>query len=275
MKCFYHKSDFDGICSAAIIYNTFDVPVDSMIGVDYKDSVDFSVISPNEDVWVVDFSFSTEDMIKLNATANLIWIDHHKSAIEKMAGHEDIKGLRVVGQAGCELTWKYLSSVPMPVSVRLLGRYDVWDHSDPRTLPFQYGMRAQGRTTFDSPIWASLLSVNADIDLIIDLGAKVLAYEPDQNTMYARGMSFEVTFHGFRAIVINKSYTNSTIFKSVYDPEKHDIMIAFGIKPREYKYTLFCDKADIDVSAIAKTYGGGGHAGAAGFYTDELLVEFK
>ena len=273
MKCFYHKSDLDGHCSGAIVKKFH--PECEMIGVDYKDSIhDFELVK-GEKVFIVDFSFNMEEMKFLSGHTELHWIDHHKSKIEDAhavgflaSGGQSLE----IGIAGCELTWEYLTDSKMPQSVRLLGRYDVWDLKDSKVLPFQYGMREHENTLPDSPIWAALLADNNQVDEITGRGAVILAYQDKQNAMYAKGMSYEAKFEGLRAIVMNKAYTNSKAFDAVYDPAKHDIMVLFGVKPKEYKYTLFCDKPEIDVSEIAKKYGGGGHKGAAGFYSETQVV---
>ncbi len=49
-------------------------------------------------------------------------------------------------------------------------------------------------------------------------------------------------------------------------------MVLFGVKPKESKHTLFCDKPEIDVSEIALKFGGGGHKGIAGFYSEFQIV---
>lgn len=290
MKCFYHKADLDGHCSGAIV--KLEHPECEMIGANYNIPLDTSTITPGEVVFVVDFSFSREEMVWLRDNTELHWIDHHKSAIEKVPKDKCIKGLRAIGSAGCELTWMYLARVPrqntyrldygsipeirLPIAVYLLGRYDVWDHEDPRVLAFQYGMRTIADTRPGATIWEELLSreprAALKVEELIVIGQIILDYETQQNEKYVKGMHYETTFHGYRALVVNKPYSNSKVFDSVYDPEKHDIKILFGVKPGEIKYSLFCDKPDIDVSAIAVQYGGGGHKGAAGFYTKELIL---
>lgn len=274
MKCFYHKSDLDGHCSGAIIKQKY--PQCEMIGVDYKDEIDMTTIERNEKVFIVDFSFSRSSMRNLVLRADLVWIDHHKSAIEKCKGLT-IKGFRVIGTAGCELTWRYIHPCrSTPTAVRLLGRYDVWDHVDLEVLPFQYGMRTHESTLPESICWEGLLpqydGEEYSYVAIIETGEIILAYEKKQNAMFAKGMAFESDFHGYRAICINRAYSNSKIFDSVYDPEKHDIMILFGVKADEWKYSLYCDKPGIDVSELAVKYGGGGHASAAGFYANQMVL---
>lgn len=278
MKCFYHKSDLDGHCSGAIVKKKY--PECAMIGVDYNDTLDLDNIVSGERVFVVDFSFSVEEMAALDTKAQLFWIDHHKSALEKMADYpREISGKREIGKAGCELTWEYLyldsEGGLLPAAVWLLGRYDVWKHDeDERILPFQYGMRRHEDTSPESHIWERYLSgfgVN-EITATLTAGEVILSYINNDNAKYAEVMAYEAEFEGQRAIVINKANANSQLFDSVYDPEMHDIMIVFGVKPGEYKYSLYSVKDDVDVSEIAEEYGGGGHAGAAGFFSKTQVV---
>lgn len=280
MKCFYHKSDLDGHCSGAIIKEKY--PDCKMIGVDYNDCLDnleltFDTINKDEDIFVVDFRFSIEDMQWLSDNATLHWVDHHKTALDEAheVGFISSGGqLLEIGKAGCELTWIYEhGETDMPLAVSLLGRYDVWDHEDKRTLPFQYGMRTHPNTLPDcQEVWNKVFNDYVYWMKIIETGEIILAYENSQNTMYAKGMSYEAEFEGLRAIVMNKAYANSKAFDSIYDDSKHDIMIMYGVKPGEIKYSLYSVKAEIDVSEIAKKYGGGGHKGAAGFYTKTLTI---
>lgn len=274
MKCFYHKSDLDGHCSGAIIKQNY--PNCEMIGVDYKDRIKQFLIRPDETIFVVDFSFPMDDMFTLNNISTLHWIDHHKTSIDEVTKFKFIatggQSLEI-GKAGCELTWEYIyPSKPMPISVMLLGRYDVWDHKDLRVLPFQFGMRTLTDTHPDQIfLWSKIFNSNDYVLELINIGNIILNYQKIQDDMYAKGMSYETEFEGYRAIVLNKPFSNSKVFDSVYDPNKHDIMIIFGVKPKQIKYTLYSNKPSIDVSKIAKKYGGGGHKGAAGFYSDRLL----
>jgi oligoribonuclease NrnB/cAMP/cGMP phosphodiesterase (DHH superfamily) len=257
-----------------------------MIGVDYNDELDRSLILEyvKETVFVVDFSFNYDDMKWLKEETKLIWIDHHKSAIEKM-GDFKCDGIRYLEKqndkpsdkkSGCELTWNYLyPDEKMPCSVYYLGRYDVWDHEDINILPFQYGLRMEENTHPESEIWPYILRtstyVKDFIDGYIHNGKIILDYQDEQNKKHIEAMGFETVFEELRAIVVNKPMSNSKVFDSVYNESKHDIMIIFGIKQGEYKYSLYSTKENVDCSKIATKYGGGGHKGAAGFHLDKLL----
>ena len=279
MKCFYHKSDLDGHCSGAIVKLHYSEC--EMIGVDYKDDLLSLGLDwePGETTYVVDFRFSIGDLDTLNNDYELHWIDHHKTSIDEAyeSGFLASGGqLLEIGKAACELTWEYLTIEEhevSPLSVRLLSKYDVWNHEDPRVMPFQWGMRDNPDTLPDNmDFWQTVFYEDGFVEYTTEKGATLLRFQSNQDAKYAKGMSYEAEFHGLRAIVMNKAYANSKAFDAVYDPDKHDIMVMFGVKPGQLKYSIFCDNPEIDVSEIAKKYGGGGHRGAAGFFSETMVV---
>jgi hypothetical protein len=121
------------------------MPECEMIGINYGDPFPWQSIMAGETVYMVDFSLPLEEMKRLNGICRLIWIDHHKSAIEDAeamkfvaSGHQRL----LIGLAACELTWMEFFQGEICRAVTLLGRYDVWDYRDhPEVLEFQYGMR--------------------------------------------------------------------------------------------------------------------------------------
>ncbi len=278
MQTFFHKSDLDGHCSGAIVYQRY--PQTKLTGIDYNSVLDRKSIKPNERVYVLDFCFPKDDMLWLHKHAILIWCDHHKTSMNMMeASANKIAGFREIGRAGCELTWEWLhAEKATPWAVWAIGRHDVWDHAASRhILPFQYGLRQHENIWPDSHIWKYYFETSFKdkwIQNTLFEGNIILKYEKNQNTKYAKAMSYESDFMGLRAIVMNKPFSNSMVFESVYNPDKHDLMILFSTK--EYhegiKYSLYSDKPDIDVSVLAKKMGGGGHKGAAGFYAPERVV---
>jgi len=277
MKCFYHSADLDGHCSGAIIKREF--PRCEIIGINYGDEFPWDKIQPNEKIFMVDFSLQPFDgMERLNNICMLHWIDHHKTAIDEahkrsfLAYQQHIEN----GLAGCELTWEYIygKSCTTPLGVRLLGRYDVWDNSDSRTLPFQYGMRNFANTFPDNiELWEKIFSSDSFCETIIEQGELLLEYERKQNEKFCKAYSFETVFDGMKAICANRGFCNSKLFDSVYDPSRHHLMISFvrmKYPKKLWTVSLYSTREDVDCGAIAKKYGGGGHNGAAGFQTKEI-----
>lgn len=275
MKCFYHSGDLDGFASGAIV--KYEKPECVVLGINYGQEFPFWMINADETVILVDFTLQPfELMEKLQQECGeLIWIDHHSSAIEEADKHDFYpRGIQRVGIGACALTWEFFRGDPMPDAIKLLAEYDVWNHSDPRTLPFQYGFRFFENTYPDNQeFWEPFLSGDRNVDDIVQIGATLLTYEDRQNKKYADTYAFETSFGGLTAICVNKGMTNSKIFDSVYDPGKHDIMITFcRMKPPAYQWTvsLYSIKEDVDCGQLASKFGGGGHKGAAGFQCEML-----
>ena len=97
--CYYHKADFDGICSAAIVRHF--MPDTKLVGMDYQDTEVF--VRGYEQVFVVDFSFLPTTMEDIARYNDMRWIDHHKTSIE--ANDTKYLGKRVVGKGACEICW--------------------------------------------------------------------------------------------------------------------------------------------------------------------------
>jgi len=249
-----------------------------MRGINYGQPFPWGDIEEGETVYMVDFGLQPfSDMEELNNVCELHWIDHHKTAINDAFSVGFLAGggqLVEEGKAGCELTWEYLHpESPMPRTVFLLGRYDVWDHAaDFDVLPFQYGMRNFEDTTPDNiQFWNSAIFFNTDS--VANTGRVILDYEAKQNAKFCNAYAFETEFNGMIGVCANRGFTNSKVFDSVYNPVKHHLMITFvRLKPPAGKWTvsIYSTRGDVDCGAIAKTFGGGGHKGAAGFQCDGL-----
>ena len=276
MKCFYHSADLDGFCSAAIVkYHYY--PYCELIGVDYGNDLDLSNITvrTGETVFLVDFSFSEKEMLFLNENTDFIWIDHHKTAIDKYSKF-NFNGIQRVGIGACALVSEYFK-MPYNYAIDMLSLYDVWrfEEGGPFCLYFQYGMRVENNDPkYNMNVWNSLLKSSYFDEIITNIihnGKAVLKYQKRQDEEYVKSMAFEVDFEGYNAIVLNKAWSNSKVFDSIFNKDKHDIMILFSYEGvNKIKYSIYSNN-DIDVSKIALKYGGGGHKNACGFYSTEYL----
>ncbi len=279
MKCFYHSVDLDGHASGAIV--KYMLPECEMIGINYGQEFPFDTIDRKEVIFMVDFTLEPFDQMELlkQQCRELIWIDHHKTAFEEAYKRKFYsEGTTRIGIGACALTWEFFGKKPMPEAIRLLAEYDVWNHSNPKTLPFQYGFRFFENTYPDNQdLWITFFTSDERVDEVAQLGTTLLTYEDRQNQKYCEEYAFETTLGPLTAICINKGMTSSKIFDSVYDPAKHDLMITFCcMKPPTRKWTvsLYTTKEEVDCGAIAKQFGGGGHKKAAGFQCEVLPFEY-
>lgn len=272
MKCFYHAADLDGHCSGAIV-KYFHLKCE-MIGINYGDNFPWDTIGENEIIYMVDFSLQPfSDMIRLSKlTPHFHWIDHHISAIKDHRKSQiPIHGKRRDGIGACQLIWEYLSDgCKLPYAIKLLAEYDVRNHSDIATLPFQYGMRLENTWPENTSLWDELFSSNDKVGHILEAGHIVLKYINQDNEKYCKSCAFETELDGLKCIAINKMLTNSQVFDSVWDNQTYDAMLTFGYRKGKWTVSLYTDKNNIDVSVIAKNRGGGGHKQAAEFQCKEL-----
>lgn len=271
-----HHVDNDGYCSAAIVAKYYGTNI-TFVPMQYSWKPPFDMIEKNSKVIIVDFSLESEDDWKqlMDKTDDIVWIDHHKtmSRWESVAGHlhgvreNTIKGERV---SAAWLTWMYFygNTLPMPAVVTLVDDYDVWKHAlGMETWYFQWGayLRIHGP---NDTMWQVLLHGN-DIALqrILDDGKIIHEYNQITFKRRVKSTSFIVDFEGYRCRCINYSGAGSSIFEHL--PEKdYDIAVVFFYNGRKWTCSLYTEDSNVDVSEIAKKYGGGGHAGAAGFICD-------
>lgn len=277
MKCFYHSADLDGHCAGAIVKKA--LPECEMVGLDYDDTFPWEDIIPSEVVYLVDISLQPfENMELLDTMVHLFWIDHHKSTIKAaQEARVTFEGIQLVGQAACELTWDYFyPEKPVPLAVRLLGRYDVWDHRDPRVLPFQLGMKAYDTDPENQGFWYDFF-VPSDqsprVSYIITKGQAIGEYMDRQCAEGCARTAFETKIDGLSCLAanVNAPFARSQFFDSAWDPQKYDAMCAFGRRSNgKWVISLYTTHKDIDVGELARRRGGGGHQKAAGFVCKTL-----
>jgi oligoribonuclease NrnB/cAMP/cGMP phosphodiesterase (DHH superfamily) len=292
--CVYHSIDLDGWMSAAIVkLATKDEPPVNFIGYNYGEPA--PDLSDYDKVIMCDISFHKDEMEKLfdRLGENLIWIDHHISAIKSMftEGERSIHplGLQDTRFAACELTWKYFfPEQPMPEIVRLLGRYDCFGHKgtseEKKVLEFQYGARtiiSNYEQAYDKLTFCLQPSNNRDgfakhEHFIWEQGEsiyKFLCTEAKQS--YKNG--FVINFHDpvqtdktYKFIAINKERFNPINFGIDYHADGYDGCACFYYNGTKWSFSLYNDNGKVDCSMICKSLGGGGHKGAAGFVTTNI-----
>ena len=276
MKCYYHN-DADGKCAGAIFKKTIDEsvitgPLD-FIAMQYKDEVRVEDIEPNEYIYILDFSFKPEVMNKiLQITKNVVWIDHHKTAFEYEKRYvQNVLGIRQPDKSACELTWEYFYKDDPPYAVSLIGDFDTWKFKLAKSMEFKYGLESWDHKP-ESDIWKNLLDEDWEWDGMMDSGEAIIRFR-DNICKDFRSFGYETRFEGWLAFVQNLYMFGSLAFGELM--MDYPICISFVFDGYNYTVGLYSSDEDIDVSEIAKKYGGGGHKGAAGFVCKELPFRIK
>jgi oligoribonuclease NrnB/cAMP/cGMP phosphodiesterase (DHH superfamily) len=274
--CFHHN-DPDGRASGAIVRYALGPDVE-LIESDYDGtSIPWEKVSQAEKVIVVDFSFPVDDMKRLADGRELVWIDHHKSAIADFEGLADgWPGIRDIAEAACVLTWKYFfPEHSVPKAILLIGDRDIWRWAEKETGPFNECLYNQDHEAGDDAFWKPLLENDqSTLEKMIEEGAWLRKINLRNVDRMMAARSFEVRFDGHRTLAVNAkangdigNYGRERDYEVVYcyvDQMQNGVLTT--------NVTLFSSK--VDVSVIAKCYGGGGHAGAAGFSFPRAATPF-
>lgn len=290
MKCFHHN-DMDGYCSAAIVAaETKDYNQDDYIEIDYVTPIPVHKINEGETVYFVDYSFSGTNINALkeilNRNCNLIWIDHHKTSIALLDRYPEFKSIPGIvreGESGALLTYKFFHKseiekcLDIPHPIELVSDYDCWQfkYGDETTF-FKLGVDSEDSSPLSS-FWYDVIydgqQSGKRMEQTIKNGRLLKNYVDEQNTWYRNHYGFISEINGIPCFALNLK-TNSWVFGKAYDD--YPLCVAFAYNGERYVYTLYSSKSDIDCAAIAGLFGGGGHAGAAGFSTETLILnKFK
>ncbi len=259
--CYFHN-DADGVMSASIVKKVY--PNAKFIRVDYGHNWDVNDIIDSICI-IVDFSFDDMDELK-QYPDKLIWIDHHKTAMEKnqeLWDSENIEGLRDLELSGCELTWTwFFPREVMPRVVELVGDRDMWK--------FKYGDKTRAFHEYVSIHFKEpsdyLLAANSKmIEEWIEIGKPLFEKKQDQiKKSFDQGIDMILNDHKTR--VINSNMNVSETGEYCYLDKKYPMALIWSV--RGHKIVVSLRSNTIDVGEIAKKRGGGGHKFAAGFEAD-------
>lgn len=285
IKVIYHRSDYDGLFCREIAHKF--MPEAELIGWEYNDPE--PVIGMDDQLYILDLSVPG-----LMAHRNLVWIDHHASAITKYP--KNIYGYRIDGVAACRLAWQYFTNetgpfnphcptdyrlpekqeyidrtVSEPFAVCLAGEYDIWDKRDPRAELFQHGLRGEDLD------WEKLLENDPDDGLnpyiyrLLEQGKALQYAKNHENESIIKAFGFTIQFEGLTFLACNHARFNSHLFTAGIKP-KHDALMGFNWTGTKWRVSLYHapEKEQHDLSLIAVKHGGGGHRGACGFVADQL-----
>ena len=285
----YHRADFDGLFCREIA-RKFLGDMAEYVGWNHGDA---KVAFPTKGtVYILDLSpeclgGDTYD------SSRIIWIDHHKSSIEKWPA--TIPGLRIDGVAACRLAWQWftlpvsrkLSPYPKedyverrvvePPAVRLAGEYDIWDKRDPRAELFQHGLRSCDLTNWWPSLLDDTLTSEQPILQLLSRGEAIQYSSTQLNASIIQAYGFTVQWEGLTFLACNHARFNSHLFTAGIQPH-HDALLGFNFDGQKgvWRFSLYHAPGheQHDLSAIAVKYGGGGHRGACGFRCGSIPFGF-
>lgn len=270
-----HGSCRDGFCAAWVVRRKFpDAEIHhAYYGKEPPDVTDRQVI-------MVDFSYAPDVMHEISRRAHsLVLLDHHVTAMRALEDGEWIArdGANHVvkfdmNRSGAGLAWDYFfADQPRPWLVDYVEDRDLWRHKHPHS----HAVNAYiGVLQFDFDVWdrvdrsTPVTAAAHHGDMVVQKVTQYVA-ETSKNL---RWCGLPVGDGHYRVPVVNAPQVDiSELLDAVI--REHDPPFAVGWWQRFdglFQYSLR-SRGDFDVSAIAKTFGGGGHKNAAGFQSATMV----
>jgi len=260
----YHGDCPDGFSAAWVAWKKFGDSAD-YFGASHGEPIPDGLVY--KEIYVLDFSFPKEIMAEVvKNNKKVVVIDHHKSAEEsvKMA-HEYVYEM---DRSGAVLAWQYFyPDLSVPWLLRYIGDRDIWKLELPDT--FAMGLMLD---TFDKNFetWSKLAEELEDENTrrkYIERGKLIQKYEDKVIEDVVSSNKEIVVFEGHEIYAVNAPNFFASQIGNFLCKEKPPLAIVWHWSKGKIVVSLRSD-GSVDVSEIAKKYGGGGHKGAAGFRFD-------
>lgn len=308
-----HHNDRDGIGAAAVVARMYKGQNIRFFSYNYKYNSDFvkfvaDAIIDGDKVYMVDLSIgeTNECIDALIESGKLVWIDHHLTSINCEKENDELKdipGYRSTKYSGAYLTyiWYIKNCMPstmaylgddieqcdysnaIPTVIKLIDDHDRFAHEMSDSIFFEDGI--QSCDGFDDPnseLWDSLISDDKKLlSEVIERGHVVTDYKTNNFKFLSDNISnisliVEDTVNKsvalYKGIAINY-VSNSLVFGDKYNTASFSMVYRYNGTDKEWKYSIYSPRLDFDCSKVAEHFGGGGHRGAAGFSTKELIIK--
>jgi uncharacterized protein len=226
------------------------------------------------------------------SAAHVTIIDHHKTNWEALRNYVSPPNVTVIFQmdkGACQIAWDETSDIKgdYPWFVRVIGNRDVWDFSWPMTKEYFLGMQelelldSDGfQTMYEEsrrpPNWSDQLQQD-----VLDCGLELKAIQDRNLTMFAE-LAEECLYGSSRVWAVNcavrelisdlGNFLMTRPFRNGSTPD-FAVIWSYNLSLGNFNVSMRSTDEKLDVSAICKLYGGGGHRNAAGCKINVPLCE--
>ena len=255
--CIYHGNCADGFGAAWAVRQA--IPEADFFAATYQ--------APPPDVTgkrvvMVDFSYKRPVLLDMASKAESILIlDHHKSAAEDLVDlPANVAAVFDMERSGAMMAWQhFFPEVPPPRLIEHIQDRDLWRFALPGTREIQANVFSY---PYDFGVWDSLMA--SDVELLRGEGAAIERKHHKDIAELVKVTRRRMVIGGFDVPVANLPYTLSSDAGHLM-AQGEPFAACYWDTPDGRVFSLRSSDAGQDVSAIAKTYGGGGHRNAAGF----------
>lgn len=278
--CIYHGNCADGFTAAWVVRKALGEDVEFHAGVYQNPPPDVT----DKDVIIVDFSYKYDVLVDLSYKAkSILVLDHHKTAAEDLArlpwagadyaqfrteteSHCYGKNMPHIGavfdmdRCGARIAWDFFFPQQTPPTLLLhIEDRDLWRFAMPNTREIQANVFSY---PYEFPVWDMLMT--ADLSVLAQEGAAIERKHHKDVAELTSVVTRRMNIGGYNVPVANLPYT-------LVSDAAHKLAIGepfagcYWDTPTGRVFGLRSTDDGVDVSVIAKQYGGGGHRHASGF----------
>ena len=259
----YHAQCSDGLGSAYAAWKKFG---DSASYIPLKTQVELPEGLTDKELYIVDYSFDKATLEQLRAdNKSVVVIDHHLSAKEAVTAFPE--NIFDLDHSGAVLAWQYFHpKTTVPPLLEYVEDHDLWKFTLPDNREYNSALK-QYPATFES--WDELIKKLEDTTFkktFIEKGRIITKFEDsliESLLEYKERVLFEG--HEVWALNVSRVYRSILGHRLASLNEKNG-QTALGIvyyRNLGAVHVSLRSNGDVDVSVIAKKYGGGGHKNAA------------
>lgn len=290
--CIYHGNCADGFTAAWAVHRRFGNDWDYHPGVYQSPPPDVT----GRDVVLVDFSYKRPALEEMRRTAASVCVlDHHKTAAEDLApggnfidmtqwqqkpgdrfedllfdraidqneGARSVQVLFDMGRSGAGIAWDFFHSADTrPTIVRYVEDRDLWKFE----LPFSREINAfifAHDYSFD--VWESLArQLETRFDTCVDMGSAIEKKHHKDVAELVAALKRRMVIGGHEVWAASLPYTLTSDAGHLM-AKGEPFAACYWDTPEGRVFSLRSTDDGLDVSEIAKQYGGGGHRNASGF----------
>ncbi|WP_237617291.1 DHHA1 domain-containing protein [Pseudomonas putida] len=289
--CIYHGNCADGFGAAWVVRRALGDQVEFVPGVYGQEPPDVQ----GKDVIIVDFSYKYDVLAKMSWQAHsIIILDHHKSAAEDLKQFPPFNaGVRVDGRyadnsvsLGWESAHELMLSQGAPAiaccfDMHRSGAMLAWDHFFPEQEPPMLLRHIEDRDLwlfkldgtreiqanlfsypYDFEVWDKLMA--ADVETLRSDGAAIERKHQKDIAELVAVMKRRLVIGGHDVPVASLPYTLTSDAGHLM-AHGEPFAACYWDTPDGRVFSLRSTDEGLDVSEVAKQYGGGGHRNASGF----------
>lgn len=264
--CIYHDNCLDGFAAAWVVRQALADNVAFFPGVHQQAPPAIN----GQAVLLVDFSYKREVLeAMLKTAASITILDHHVSAEKDLSDlllNGKISGRFDMKQSGAMLTWQWFNpGRPAPELIAYIQDRDLWQFKLEGSSEINAAVSSY---PYDFSVWDKLMASSAQDLAILKHEGEVIQrkLQKDIKQLIASGVR-RMTIGGYDVPVLNASLayvSDAGNILSVGEP----FAACYWDHATGRSFSLRSQPTAVDVSEVAKIYGGGGHKNAAGFTVD-------